>query len=169
MTPLTSKNKEIRNSNISIESLRSGVSQKSDPHNITVNMGTSEQILSPLSYSEEDIEGFRSYVESKILKSPNFNFTKIFIQFRARNCKNEKIQISNIYYKVLYLEYFLSQDIFIGEIYTLSSTRTRTKLAEKLLTISPAELDKIADLIEMCQKRAKLLIESNHFRKHTEG
>lgn len=63
MTPQTSKNKRVSNSNISIDSLRSGVSQKSDPHNITVNMGTSDQILPPLAYSEEDIQDFRSYVE----------------------------------------------------------------------------------------------------------
>ena len=69
----------------------------------------------------------------------------------------------------MFLEYFLSQDVFIGEIYTLSSTRTRTKLGETLLTIPGSELDKIADLLSMCQKRAKLLLESNHFRKHTEG
>lgn len=131
----------------------------------SVDLTSNNHILPALRFSQEDINEFSDYILKCTQKSSNFNFTKIFIQFRARSCITEKIQVDNIYHKVLYLESFLNEDKFSGEIYSLSSNRTRGKLSEKFKNTSELEVIKIEEMVWACQKRSKFILESEIYRK----
>lgn len=69
-------------------SFNSNKSSKSKGSKLSIDSLLNEQILPPLSYCQEDIQEFSDFISRKVARSSNFNFNRIFLSFRAKNCKN---------------------------------------------------------------------------------
>ena len=111
-----------------------------------------------LKFEKSHIQRFLHFIDT----NRSINFLQTFFEY-VKNVKNEEIHLQNTFYKIAFLEQFISTRKQLPEISSLSSNGvTGYLLVDQRIDESDKKV--IVKMLTFCQKRALMMLENKPFK-----